>query len=187
MTFVKKGVMKMKNPKGLLARPSRWLVKSVLAVFAWGMVVPFAAAPAQAQFVTPTAGDRYTSPREAPCISYGVGPSTGTAESGIVGSGAAGITTTVTGWVNWVSVSTGPADSYLVLRDTGTTGSGLVELTGRVYYTTATANVTAGVPGGMVRYDPPVEFRKGLTVQVTGCATGCYATVCYRKAKQQWP
>lgn len=181
-----------KNHKGLLGRPSRGLAAVVLSLFVGiqflpgGVVMP---REAGAQYLTPTVGDEYLPPSEAPCIPYEVGPATGTTEALIVSGTTASPSK---GWVSWVSVSTAPAESYLVLKDTGSlNNSGVNTLTGRIHFTTAAAVGVSGMsvyPTQVVRYTPPVWFSNGLTAKATGCAGGCFATVCYRKAfRQQTP
>lgn len=187
------GEEKMKNQIGLLGRPSKMLAGSVLGLFLSGLFLPvaivlMASAEADAQYITPTVGDVYLTPREAPCIPYAVGPSTGTTEALIVSGTTASPSK---GWVNWVQVSTGPADSYLILKDTGSlSNSGVSEMVGRIHYTTTTAQGGPGIemyPTQVVRFDPPALFTRGITVDVFGCTGGCFATVCYRKQTSQIP
>lgn len=176
---------------GLLKRPSKKAARIVAALLLWGMFVPGAiVAPreAGAQYNTPTLGDgSYLSPSDAPCIPFEVGPSTGTTEAAIVGAATGSKTQ---GWVNWVAVSTGSFDSYLILKDTGAvSNSGINSLTGRVMYSSGPAvNGTNVYPEYQVyNYRPAALFQNGLTVKVTGCTGGCFATVCYRKMNTQYP
>ena len=155
-------------------------VLAILAMLSFGQ--------AEAQYNTPTVGQGQLSVRESPCIPYNVGPATGTTAALILSGTAA---SPGKGWVNWVKLSTGAAESYLVLLDTGALSYTVGE-TDRVPYASSstlygTAAVPAGVPYHMVRYDPPMLFTRGITVDVFGCSGGCNATVCYRNSKQQTP
>lgn len=184
----------MKNTIGLLRRPSKWLAGSVAWLFVAGMflpaaIIPMAVQEAGAQWTTPTVGADQLSPREAPCISYEVGPATGTSSASIVTGTTASPSK---GWVNWVSVSTGSFGSYLVLRDTGSfSNTGINTLTGRIHYSSAAATALDSglsyLETQVVRYDPPVQFTRGLAVQANGCTGGCFAVVCYRVGTRQTP
>lgn len=155
----------------------------ILALLA-GLMLPMAGS---AQYNTPTVGQGQLSPLESPCIPYNVGPATGTTQALIV-SGT--VASPGKGWVNWVKLSTGAAESYLVLRDTGALSNIQREMVDRMHYTsshTLYGGSQSGYADRTVKFDPPALFVNGLTVTAFGCSGGCNATVCYRRQGTQTP
>lgn len=138
-----------------------------------GLALLAIAPMARAQFTTPTVGNQYLGPNDAPCIPYAIGQSTGTSQIDILSSGPA--------WINWVALGTATVDAshYLTLLDTGSVNNtGLYPVVPKLYFGSTTQNT-------IISFEPPVRLANGLTAQLNNAAD--FSVVCVRKATQQTP
>lgn len=143
-------------------------VMSIPAMFALLLAV---AVSAQAQITTPALADgKFLSPTEAPCRTFNVSQTTGTAEAVIA---------TTPGYLAWVVLSTASADGsvYTVFKDTSALSAAQKDL--------MRVNPTSSTQMTKIDFNPPLVFVNGLTIAQS--AQSSWTTACYRLYSTQVP
>lgn len=127
--------------------------------------------PARAQWTSlPTGGQGQLPPNDAPCRTYTVDQTTGTAEA---------LVSSVPMYVNWLMLSTATADAsrYVTLKDTSTSSNNQEDLM-RLYHASTVQNT-------YISFQPPFSLQRGLTVTKANSAD--WVTVCGRPINSQFP
>ena len=125
----------------------------------------------------------YLSPTDSPCNLFRVGTTSGTLE--VTGFGTDG--TDTRGWINWIQLSTGPVNSFLVLIDTNKVRAAR-EDTDKVIMSQLNFVHSGALDtnrAGRVEFRPPMQFTRGVKAFKSEATST--AIICGRLSQTQIP